>query len=852
VESGRQRREAGTGGSKSLVAEATGTDTEELRLDASTEGMVAVRQFGSLTFALLIALATAAVRADDVDFARDVQPILTAKCVQCHGAKKQESGLRLDSGAAVLRGGDSGPAVVAGKATESLLILGVTGTSDAISRMPVKGEPLPEAEVAMLRRWIDAGAKIPAGESAAAVKSTHWAFQAPVRPTVPMFRNSEFRIQNAIDAFILARLKKEGIAPSPEAEPATLIRRVYLDLVGLPPSVAEVDAFLANLRPDAYERMVDRLLASPHYGERWGRHWLDLARYADSNGYTRDFGRQIWKYREWVIEAINRNMPFDRFTIEQLAGDMLPDAAEEQLIATGFHRNTLINEEGGTDQEQFRVESVVDRVSTTGSVWLGLTVGCARCHTHKYDPITQVEFYQLFALLNNCDEPTMEAPTREQRDRGDLATRERIRDEIKRLEEQLEELGPDLELKQRQWEATVTPQQRARLPGPVQVAYDMKFEKRDEKNRQIIEEYFQKSELARAAFPILQEIFELREAEPKIPTTMILRERKEPRETFVHKRGDFLDRGADVVGGVPAVLPQIRSAEERATRLDFAKWLVSAENPLTPRVVMNRDWQKYFGRGLVETEDDFGTQGTPPTHPELLDWLAIEFRSRWDVKRMHRMFVTSATYRQASAGRNDLARRDPQNRLLGRQSRLRLDAEIVRDVALTAAGMLTRKIGGPSVFPPQPEGVFDFTQDPKPWLAAKGEDRYRRGMYTHFRRSSPYPMLMAFDAPGGNVSCTRRLRSNTPLQSLTLANDQAFFECAQGMAERVTAESLDNEHRARFAFRLCTAREPTVEEGRLLSALVKQESMGSQSEVSAAWTRICRVLLNLDETITRE
>lgn len=820
-----------------------------------------VRKAG-LFFALSL-MAAAEIGAEDVDFARDVQPILTAKCVKCHGAEKQESGLRLDSGLVTLKGGDSGPAVVPGKAMESLLILAVTGKSDTISRMPAKGEPLSDTEVAILKRWIEGGAKIPTREVKAAVKSTHWSFQQPVRPAIPAVQGLNGTIQNPIDAFVLARLERDGIGPAGEAERATLIRRIHLDLIGLPPSVDEVDAFLTDTRPDAYERVADRLLASPHYGERWGRHWLDLARYADSNGYTRDFGRQIWKYREWVIDAINRNTPFDQFTIEQIAGDMLPDASEEQLIATGFHRNTLINEEGGTDQEQFRVEAVVDRVSTTGSVWLGLTVGCARCHSHKYDPISQVEFYELFALLNNCDEPTIEVPTREQRARDDLVTRERIRAEIKRLEEQLEELGPDLELKQRQWEATVTPQQRARLPGPVQVAYDMKFEKRDEKNRKIIEEYFQKSEIARETFPILQEIFELRDEEPKIPTTMILREREQPRETFVHRRGDFLDRGPDVSGGVPAVLPPIRAANERTSRLDFARWLVSPENPLTPRVVMNRDWQKFFGRGLVETEDDFGTQGVPPTHPELLDWLAMEFRGRdglgseesavrWNVKRMHRLIVTSGTYRQSSEVRGDLAKRDPQNRLLARQMRLRLDAEIVRDVALSAAGLLMPKIGGPSVFPPQPEGVFDFTQDPKPWIAARGEDRYRRGMYTHFWRSSPYPMLMAFDAPGGNVSCTRRLRSNTPLQSLTLANDQAFFECAKALADRVILESLDHQHRVRFAFRLCTAREPTVAEALLLERLVNQELTEFKGDASAGWTRVCRVLLNLDETITRE
>jgi mono/diheme cytochrome c family protein len=828
--------------------------------------------FAAFVIAAVAPAGTGAEPPGKPDFARDVQPILTAHCITCHGPEKHENGLRLDWGSGVLRGGDSGVAVVPGKAMDSLLMQAVRGTSDSVSRMPLKKEPLSEAEIALLHRWIEAGANVPADAVTQTKKSNHWAFQPVVRPPLPRARDLAWPA-GPIDSFILARLEKDGLAPSREAERPTLIRRAALDLIGLPPSPAQVDAFVADERPDAYERLIDRLLASPYYGERWGRHWLDLARYADSNGYTRDFGRQIWKYREWVIDAINRNQPFDQFTIEQIAGDMLPQASEEQLIATGFHRNTLINEEGGTDQEQFRVEAVVDRVNTTGAVWLGLTVGCARCHSHKYDPISHAEYYQLFALLNNCEEPAIEVATRWQREHGELARREQIRGQIKRLEDEVERQRPGLEAEQREWEATVTPQERARLPGPVQVAFDMKLDQREEKNKKIIEDYFRQSEVARQIFPALSQIFALREAEPKIPTTMILRERSEPRESFVHRRGDFLDRGPDVTGGVPEVLPPLPKGKESASRLDFARWLVSPDNPLTPRVAMNRDWQKFFGRGLVETEDDFGAQGTPPSHPELLDWLASEFAGvgwaaptssttvgeahptipRWDVKRMHRMIVTSSTYRQSAALRSELASRDPQNKLLGRQSRLRLDAEIVRDAALTASGLLTPTIGGPSVFPPQPEGVFDFTQDPKPWVAAGGGDRYRRGMYTHFWRSSPYPMLLTFDAPGGNVACTRRLRSNTPLQSLTLANDQAFYECSQGLARRVLADEPDSDfQRAELAFRLCVSRPPTLAECQMLAHLVSGENAATPNDRDGAWTRVCRVLLNLDETITRE
>ncbi|MDX1948561.1 MAG: PSD1 and planctomycete cytochrome C domain-containing protein [Pirellulaceae bacterium] len=807
---------------------------------------------GAIFFAGLDFLAIAAEPAE-VDYLRDIKPIFAAHCTACHGPKKQENGLRLDAAQGIFAGGDNGPAIMAGKSAKSLLIEAIRGTSEVVSQMPPKGNPLSTEQIALLARWIDAGPKAPNEALAQSAQSSHWSFQPVVRPPLPLVKDPAWP-RGAIDAFILAALEKQKLVPSPEAERPTLIRRVSLDLVGLPPAPEEVAAFAGDQSPDAYERLIDRLLASPHYGERWGRHWLDMARYADSNGYTRDFGRQIWKYREWVIDAINRGQPFDQFTIDQIAGDMLPQPTQEQLVATGFHRNTLINEEGGTDQEQFRIEAVADRVNTTGSVWLGLTLGCARCHTHKYDPITQTEYYQFFALLNNCDEPQIEVPSKLQVARGDLERREQVRAEIKRLEAEQERLRPELEAKQQAWEAEVTPQERARLPGPVQVAYDMKFADRDAKQKKLIEDYYKGTEAARQAFPLLQQIFQLREQEPKIATTMILRERAKPRETFVHKRGDFLDPGAKVTGGVLAVMPSIDHADEgMVSRLDFARWLVAADNPLTPRVAMNRDWQKFFGRGLVETEDDFGTQGSKPSHPELLDWLAREFIHRgWDVKTMHRQIVCSNTYRQSSEVRSDLAAADPQNKLLGRQARLRLDAEIVRDVALAIGGLLTETIGGPSVFPPQPEGVFDFTQDPKPWKAATGGDRYRRGMYTHFWRSSPYPMLLTFDAPGGNVTCTRRLRSNTPLQSLTLANDQAFFECAQALAIRAIDHSADDANRAEYAFRLCLAREPTSAERELLSRLVADETKATSGEPAAAWTRICRVLLNLDETITRE
>jgi mono/diheme cytochrome c family protein len=842
-----------------------------------------------LTFYTVALLPGFVVAAAPVDYSRDIQPILTQHCTSCHGAKKKRSNLRLDSVSAARLGGDSGPALVPGKSGDSRLFQAVTGADD-VAAMPPKGPRLSAREIALFRAWIDSGAPIPASETAAQAArgpSKHWAFQPLKRPAEPAVRNPSW-CRNPIDRFILARLDKEGVAPSPEADRATLLRRVSLDLTGLPPSPKEIDDFLNDKKPDAYERAVDRLLASPHYGERWGRHWLDLARYADSNGYSIDAPRSIWKYRDWVLDALNKDMPFDQFVIEQLAGDLLPNATIEQRIATGFHRNTQINEEGGIDLEQFRVESIVDRTNTTGTVFLGLTVGCCQCHDHKFDPLKQREYYQLYAFFNSCDEPKMELPTPDQ-----LRKRREVVARLAALEKRLKTLDTATPERVAAWEGSLTPESRMMLPAKLQAILDIAVNGRSFRQQQAVIAAYRNAEKVRhvvgglgqplnylaaahvqamtARGTLEKQIAQLHKEKPIIPTTLVLSERKTPRVTHIQIAGDFLRKGAVVSPDVPRVLPPLVK-KDRPTRLDFARWLVDGKNPLTARVTMNRFWQQYFGSGIVETENDFGTQGTPPSHPELLAWLATEFmapfsrdaprgagrgprrgageKKRWSMKHMHRLIVTSATYRQSSRHRPELATLDARNRLLARQNRLRLDAEVVRDVALASSGLLTRTVGGPSVFPPQPKGVYAFTQVPRNWEASTGPDRYRRGLYTYFWRSAPHPDLTVFDAPEALSSCTRRNRSNTPLQALTLLNDQGFFEFARALAERIVHDSKARDgERIAYAFRLCLGREPSSRECRTLERLLHQQREANSLD---AWTSVARVLLNLDEFITRE
>ena len=749
--------------------------------------------------------------------------------------------------------------------------------------MPMTGEPLTAGQIGLLRAWIDQGALWPetpasslSSPAAEGPKSKHWAFVPPQRSKPPRVKDSRWA-RNPIDPFVLARLEKEGITPSAEADRETLIRRVSLDLIGLPPTPEQVAEFLADKQPNAYERLVDQLLSSPHYGEKWARPWLDLARYADSDGYVEDRIRQsAWRWRHWVIEALNRNMPFDQFTIEQIAGDLLPQATLEQKIATGFHRNTLTNREGGVNREEFRVEQVIDRTATTGGVWLGLTLGCARCHDHKYDPISQKEFYQLSAFFNTEKEVDIEAPLAAERGPFLLRQPEYEKKRTTLLEEfRVAEL-------QAEWERKV--REAAAHPGVdlgsdyqlnlIQVKTDggedilmIPPEKRTPRQRRILTDQFIQGSMRKE---INSRLSALAEEYPVLTQAPTLAENPQPPKTHVLLRGSFLTPGIEVQPGVPAILPRLPS-DPKTSRLTLARWLVSRDNPLTARVTMNRFWQEFFGRGLVDTPQDFGLRSTPPTHPELLDWMAVEFMSTgWNVKKMHKLIVESATYRQSSNTRKELESKDPDNKLLARQTRLRLPAELVRDVALAASGLLNPAIGGRSIRPPQPAGVIGLNSNLR-WNESEGAARYRRGLYILFQRRYPYPELVTFDAPDSLNSCPRRDRSTTPLQALTLLNDPVFFEAAQALAVRLLQEkSGDDGERVDYAYRLCLGRDPRPEERERMAQYLKQrkdlleqkpESIekifplksleGVDPAEAAIWIGVSRVLLNLEEFITR-
>jgi mono/diheme cytochrome c family protein len=855
-------------------------------------------------------LGPAAAAEPPVDFNRQVLPILSDNCFACHGpdAKTRKARLRLDTreGAfAELRSGDR--AVVPGKPDESALVERITAADDhLVMPPPESGKALKKEEVELLRRWIAEGAEW----------KPHWAFVPPARPDLPAVKGASW-VRNPIDRFVLARLEREGLTPAPEADRVTLIRRVTLDLTGLPPTPAEVDAFLADTSPDAYEKVVDRLLASPRYGEHRARYWLDAARYGDTHGLHLDNFREIWPYRDWVIRAFNENKPFDRFVIEQVAGDLLPDATLDQVVATGFNRCHVTTSEGGSIEEEVYVRNVVDRVDTTGTVFLGLTVGCARCHDHKYDPVTQKDYYALFAFFNSIDGPALDGNAARHAPVVRVGTPEQLKEleeaqarvaEVRRaIATAVAETGYDPSGDREPAagavvggvsypatsSATLTAWMRvqraaggAGLPREIQTLVRVSEARRTREQTKQLRDHFVEHVHAgtRPLFNLLHR--NLKEAEAALdridkalPATLVYKEAKSPRPAYVLKRGEYDQRGEKVDRGTPAFLPPL-PADAPPDRLGFARWLVAAENPLTARTAVNRFWQEVFGTGIVRTAEDLGVQGEPPSHPELLDWLAVEFReSGWDVKRFVKLLVTSAAYRQSAAVTREKLAKDRDNRLLSRGPRFRLDAETLRDQAFFVGGLLVEKVGGPSVKPPQPAGLWEavgytgsntyrFAPDTGP------EKVHRRSLYTFWKRTAPPPQMTVTDAPSREACVVRRERTNTPLQALLLMNETQYVEAARALAGRALREGGGtDEARLTHLFRLTTARPPDADELQELKAALAdfRAAYARDAEAAkkliavgetkpdpkldpaelAAWTMVGNTVLNLDEVLNK-
>ena len=824
---------------------------------------------------------------DPVDFEAQVRPLLEQRCVACHGPANAMNGLRLDRKADAMAGGHSGPAIVPWDSARSRLIHLVAGYQVKVL-MPPAGDPLTDSQIGLLRAWIDQGARWPeaAGESvsrgpedAAGDPERHWAFRPIRRPEIVAGAHP-------VDHFVARRLHQEGLELSPPADRAALLTRVSLDLTGMVPTVEQQRSFLEDRTDSAYDRVVDRLIASDHFGEKQAMHWLDQVRYADSDGYAKDYTRpHAWRYRRWVIDAINAGMPFDRFSIEQIAGDLLPNATVEQRVATGFLRNTLRNREGGVNPEQFFFEETVDRASTLGTVWLGLTVGCAQCHDHKYDPISQKEFYQLFAYFDNLEEDHIHAPLQ-----GEMGPYLRTVNEYRRKHQAiLDEYGvPGL---QAAWEEGCL---KAGADPGVYLDWDLAWqelglntdggqeiakippEERTWRQANMVTYYFLRAyglivgadKQKELGFPeALRKLEALNKRYPQPTEARVVHDRAESKPSFLRVRGSWDRPGIEVRPETPAALPG--GPEPKPSRLELARWLFSDSNPLTARVAVNRIWQEYFGKGLVETSDDFGAQGEEPSHPELLDWLASEFRdSGWDVKRIHRLIVTSQTYRQAARVSTEHPDRDPGNRLLARQVRLRLPAELIWDRALASAGLIHHDVGGPGFRPAMPEGTTGFKSGGTDWEPTTGKERFKRGMYIQFQRTQPYPFLMNFDSPEFRAPACSRERSNTPLQALNLLNDPMFSEAWQALAARVLTEVRGGrfEDRLRHAFELALGRGPTSGELERFAAYVAERrrdavATGELAELPtidgldkadlAAWTGVGRVLMNLDEFVTR-
>jgi len=1013
-------------------------------------------------FAILCLKFMVEADAAELEFSRDVKPLLAEHCMKCHGPDKAEGGLDLSQRESALKKTDSGEiAIVPGKVSESQLMARIT-SSDPDARMPPGEEkPLNKSDIAILKQWIETGAEY----------QMHWSFRPLTAPTIPPVSNTGW-IKNPIDAFVLAKLDLHAVKPSPETPPHQLIRRLYLDLIGLVPTPEQVEAFEQAYqagagRPsnadDAYSKLVDDLLASEHFGERWGRHWLDVARYADSDGYEKDRPRpDAYVYRDWVIHAFNDNMPFDQFTIEQLAGDLLPDATPSQRIATAFNRQTLTNTEGGTDQEEFRVAATFDRTDTLGSVWLGLTVGCAKCHTHKYDPIPHADYFRLFAFFNEADEFIEKVPTglEEKQDylaellpleqalrkhyksiyadeqRWEAEQREVVEKGIntplkveeleievkpssknglvfKKQEDGALLVSPDLETKeavpgtdtytidlngmpenlsgfrieavpdkdveksraglskngnfvisrvsaeiidmqgeklralplqnaeasfeqtgfkaadalakktnskkgwaispkltQANWwqartESAITLKSNEQIRLVIEQAFGdqhllgrfrvrvltgdarelhltkeivnalkMYPEKRINETRDSLFNYYAKQDPVAQALIAKIEAVHKKAQSQVVPVRMLATSRKD-RPTFRFDRGDFLSPAEQVQPGTLQTLAKLNAVGPKATRLDLARWLVGKENSLTPRVIANQFWSRLFGAGLVRSIGDFGVRGEVPSHPALLDWLAKTYRDdlNWNTKAYIKTIVMSNTYRQSSTHRPEIVERDPLNQWLTRQNRLRVEGELVRDLALQVSGLLSPKIGGPSVFPPMPPELAKLSYANNfSWTDSKGEDRYRRGMYTFFKRTIPHPTLMTFDCPDANLTCVNRNVSNSPLQALALLNNESFLEASQALAKWLLAKKYtDDSARLRSAIRTCLTREPQEDELERLESLLDhardyyrehseevEAFVGDHTVPSvpnaevASWIATVRVLINLDEFITRE
>lgn len=890
-----------------------------------------------------------------VDYNEDIRPIINRKCISCHGGVKKQGGVSFLFREEALEAGESGkPAIVPGNPEASELMVRIRH-SDAEERMPLEADPLSEEEIKLFERWIKEGAEW----------KDHWSYVLPARPSVPS-RGKKWSSQ-AIDRFVYDKLRTAGLKPAPEADKVTLARRVALDLTGLPPKPEWVDRYLKDTDKGAYERLVDTLLASPHFGERWAAMWLDLARYADTKGYERDPHRDIWPYRDWVIRAFNTDMPFDTFTIMQLAGDLLPKQDANKLIATAFHRNTMTNTEGGTDDDEYRTVSLIDRINTTWTVWQGTTMECVQCHSHPYDPIVHKDYYKIMDYFNQTQDNdiTDDFPVLELYSKKDSLriaklmskirpsiTGESIEKQIKdallprRIAGDCDDFGNTLIYYDRvvaNWMNNLNAIGNRRFHiafrqvdmqniAQISLTYassgsESNIEIRlDSLNGQVLHDYsvvktgpirgqegggnikwrriqigipeikgkrdvyvmlINRTGNIPAGIVLLKEIELLKAGEkidPKIRLIqdslimMRLRSRQVPimqarfpvnrRNTRVFERGSWLQPGEPVKGGIPQSMVY-GSMDEPGDRMAFAQWLVSNKNPLTARVMVNRFWEQLFGQGIVETTEDFGSQGIKPSHPELLDWLAIAFQDthKWKVKSLLKQIVLSATYRQSSVLDKEKLEKDPFNKLLSRGPRIRLSAEQLRDQALAVSGLMSNKLYGPSVMPPQPEGVWSIVYSSDRWVESKGSDRVRRGLYTYWRRTSPYPAFVTFDAPSREVCTSRRIRTNTPLQALVVLNDTVYYEAAQTLACEMMEKGSVPSVQIAYGYKKLMYRQPDPRISAILSDLYEdalnkfrrkideaQAMSGEKFHLSAehaALTVTANALFNMDEFLTK-